>query len=227
MFVQRAMKDSPSIMPKGMILDFDGIILESVDIKGEAFKTLFKDYPQHQDEIFKYHVDNGGVPRFEKFKYIYRTIFKKDLSEEEFNRLCTQYSQIVLHSVLRCPFVDGAKEFLEGISAKCPLFIVSGTPHEEINFVVDTLHLRPHFKDVFGSPTSKKDWTRTIMADYGLKAEELFWVGDAMSDYDAARMHNIRFIARVIEGRPLFDKVKVFHKVKDLKELQKFVGTFL
>ncbi|GAF78578.1 unnamed protein product, partial [marine sediment metagenome] len=33
-------------MIKAIIFDFDGVIVESSDIKTEAFRELFQDYPQ-------------------------------------------------------------------------------------------------------------------------------------------------------------------------------------
>ena len=59
-------------MIKAIIFDFDGVLVESNHIKTEAFKELFQDYPQHLDEIVKYHVLNGGLSRYIKIQYIYK-----------------------------------------------------------------------------------------------------------------------------------------------------------
>lgn len=60
-----------------IFFDFDGVILESVDIKGWAFGKLFENYPQHVDEIVAFHFANGGMSRFDKFRYIYKKYLKK------------------------------------------------------------------------------------------------------------------------------------------------------
>ena len=82
-----------------IILDFDGVILESVSVKTEAFRTLFSFVPKHVDEIVQFHIDNGGMSRFDKFRYItiprfskhYLTGFRILLSSEKplnVTRLC-------------------------------------------------------------------------------------------------------------------------------------------
>ena len=59
-----------------IILDFDGVILESVSVKTEAFRTLFSFAPEYVEEIVKFHKDNGGMSRFDKFRYIFDHILK-------------------------------------------------------------------------------------------------------------------------------------------------------
>ena len=56
-------------MIKAIFFDFDGVILESVSIKGDVFQKLFADYPEHLAEILNYHLENGGVSRYDKFEY--------------------------------------------------------------------------------------------------------------------------------------------------------------
>src|SRR5690606_22889470 len=41
-----------------VIFDFDGVILESVKVKTDAFKELFSDYPEHLEAIVAYHENN-------------------------------------------------------------------------------------------------------------------------------------------------------------------------
>lgn len=42
-----------------IILDFDGVILESVEVKTEAFRRLFSFAPGHVEEIVNFHRENG------------------------------------------------------------------------------------------------------------------------------------------------------------------------
>lgn len=55
-----------------IILDFDGVVVESVDIKTEAFRELFQEY-ENVDDIVQYHLQNNAISRFIKFKYIYES----------------------------------------------------------------------------------------------------------------------------------------------------------
>ena len=62
-------------MVKAIIFDFDGVILESLEIKTNAFKKLYKSYGTDiVDKVAIHHLENGGVSRYEKFK-IYHNQF--------------------------------------------------------------------------------------------------------------------------------------------------------
>ena len=66
---------------KVIVLDFDGVIVESVGIKTEAFRELFRDSPQ-VEEIYQYHLANNALSRFEKFPYICENILGRKYTEE-------------------------------------------------------------------------------------------------------------------------------------------------
>ena len=38
-----------------IFFDFDGVILESMNIKGWAFEKLFEKYPEHIEKIVEFH----------------------------------------------------------------------------------------------------------------------------------------------------------------------------
>ena len=99
---------------KIIFFDFDGVIVESVDIKANAFGKLFK--PEGEDvvgKVLSYHLDNTGVSRFEKFRNIYKKILRQQLKKEAFQDLCRRFSKLVLNEVVKTPYVEGAVEFLE------------------------------------------------------------------------------------------------------------------
>ena len=73
---------------EAIFLDFDGVILESVEVKGWAFGKLFEDHPEHVDKIVAFHHANGGMSRFDKFRYIYKKMLKEPLPEKQFEALC-------------------------------------------------------------------------------------------------------------------------------------------
>jgi len=186
---------------EAILFDFDGVILESVDIKGWAFGKLFEGYPEHRDTIVSYHHDNGGVSRFRKFKYIYKDIIKKPLSDEDFNHLSNKYSELVFDKVINSPFVPGAKEFLEKHYKNIAFFIISGTPLEEMQQVVEAKGLSQYFQGVYGSPKDKVYWVKKILEDNQFQKSNVLFVGDAMSDYYAAKENGIAFIGRIHEGK--------------------------
>jgi len=187
---------------KAVILDFDNVILESMAVKTEAFAQLFADYPQHVEEIVRYHLDNVGMSRFEKFRYVYQQILKKPLSEERFQQLCDDFSHLVFEPVVASPFVPGAREFLERYYRVYDLYVVSATPQEEMQAIVTARRLDAYFKGVFGSPIKKDEHARRIITEHGYDPKTVISIGDGLSDYEAARAVGCDFIARVPLGEP-------------------------
>ena len=61
-----------------LIFDCDGVILNSNKIKTNAFRKVLEQYnPKAVDEFIKYHLSNGGISRYEKFKFFINTILPK------------------------------------------------------------------------------------------------------------------------------------------------------
>ncbi|MFH1032700.1 MAG: HAD hydrolase-like protein [Chloroflexota bacterium] len=187
---------------KVIILDFDNVILESENVKTDAFAKLFADYPQHLEQILRHHLDNVGVPRADKFKYIYKNILKKPLSEKQFQKLCSDFTSLVLDRVIASPFVPGAKEFLERYHNIYDLYVVSATPQGEIEAIIKARNLGVYFKGVFGNPPGKDEHARRIIAENGYDPKVVVSIGDGLSEYEAARGIGCDFIARVPRDFP-------------------------
>src|SRR5215213_162182 len=185
---------------KGIIFDFDGVILESVHVKARAFRRLFDAYPEHQDRIVQLHLQQGGLSRYEKFRRIYADFLQLPLSDEEMVRLDTAFGALVDEEMRTCPFVPGAREFIQRRAAECPLFVASGTPQGELRGNVATRGLSPYFTGVYGSPPRKPEIIATVLQQVGAAPSELLLIGDTMPDYEAAVATGVSFAGRVPAG---------------------------
>jgi len=184
-------------MLKAIIFDFDGVICESNDIKTQAFKHLFRDHPGQLDEIVKYHAENGGLSRYEKFKVIYNDYLKKELMDEESSRLGEEFSRVCYKAVIEAPYVKGAFEFLEKYYAQLSLFIASGTPEDEMVAIVRQKGLEKYFKAVYGSPRSKQELINLILHENNINADQAVFVGDSINDQEGAEKAGVHFIGRL------------------------------
>jgi len=185
-------------MVKAVIFDFDGVLAESVGIKTEAFRKLFeKEGPEAVNKIVAYHLEHGGVSRFEKFRHIYKEILKRPLGDGEFDLLCRKFGEFVLEEVIRAPEVNGSAECLRKLHGKAKLFIVSGTPEEEMRHIAEARGTARYFDGIYGSPLTKAELVREILKGNGLSPDEVVFVGDAMTDYNAAMETGVGFIARI------------------------------
>ncbi|MBU1084345.1 MAG: HAD hydrolase-like protein [Candidatus Omnitrophota bacterium] len=211
-------------MIKTIIFDFDGVLVESLDIKTAAFGKLFEDKGKDvRNEVVKYHLDNSGVSRFEKIKYIYREILKEALDEKTFVLLCDRFSSLVVEEVIKAPYVAGALELLEGYRRKYSFYICSGTPLGELEKIIKKRKIDGYFEEVYGSPMRKEDIVRNILKENRLRSDETVYVGDAMSDYKAAESNAVRFIGRnTADKEGLFSDIDCI-KIDDLEGLPRML----
>lgn len=188
-------------MPKAIVFDFDGVILQSVDIKTRAFATLFAPEGERAAGlILAFHRANGGISRYEKFRHAYREVLKRPLSPEQERALGQRYNALVEEAVSVCPWVPGAREFLEARHAELPLFVASATPQEELRRIVARRRMDPFFRAAYGAPATKDAILREIARTLDCPAADLLMIGDARNDHDAAQAVGAAFVGVVPPG---------------------------
>lgn len=212
-----------------IIFDFDGVIAESISMKAEAFRETFSFVPEHQDAIVQYHLDNGGMSRFVKFRHIYKEMLHEELTHEQEEWLGDRYAGIIREKMFTIPLVPGAFELLNELKGNIPLFVVSATPEGEMHEIADRRRLSDYFIRIYGSPRSKADCIREILTATGVSPEETLFIGDAPQDWQAATDTGVRFIARVAPGDTdrFFGKPGVERIVSDLHEIRELFSSNL
>jgi HAD superfamily hydrolase (TIGR01549 family) len=211
---------------RALILDFDGVLVESLDIKTQAFADLFAGEPA-LPAILALHRANGGLSRFAKFEIIYRDILRRPLPTDEMDRLSRRFSELVVEQVVACPLVPGALEFLQEFSASRPLFIVSATPQAELQLIVARRGLAGYFRGVYGAPDSKTAVLRRLLEQHAWPPSEVLFVGDAINDWKAAAEAGLTFVGRVPAGASNpFPAEGVAALVPDLRALAGWLRQF-
>lgn len=183
--------------PQAIIFDFDGVLVESLSVKTEAFRELLKDFPKEMDVFIKYHLENGGVSRYEKIRFFFNRLRKEPVSEKDILKWCERYGELVVNKVIDSKFVKGSEELLKSCYGRYAMFVVSGTPEEELKLIIQKRKLEHFFKGIFGSPAKKTTIVQGILSKYKIDPKKTILVGDARTDLEAARDHQIAFIARI------------------------------
>jgi HAD superfamily hydrolase (TIGR01549 family) len=186
-------------MIRAIAFDFDGVLVESTNVKTRAYACLFEEYGQNiVSKVVDYHTKNGGISRFVKLRTIYEKILKKSLSEDKFNSLCEQFSSIVVDEVVAAPWVEGAHEFIKTNKNRYLFFIVSGTPQKELELIVKRRRMGKYFCAVFGSPKDKISLFQEALPRLNLTPKETVFIGDAETDWNAAKTMGLPFLWRRI-----------------------------
>lgn len=187
-------------MITSLILDMDGVIIESVDIKTDAFRTLFSRWPGQVDEIMSYHLRNMGISRYAKIRYFYENILHEPYHEEVGERMAQEFSAIVLQKVKEAPLVPGIRRFLEERAGRYQVFVASGTPQDELSEIIYYRGMEDLFTEIYGAPETKAGIIEKILKKWNLGKKEVIFVGDAETDLEAARMTGVYFILRLTGG---------------------------
>ena len=185
-------------MIKAIIFDFDGVVLESLNVKTNAFRKLYEPYGSDiSKRVVEHHLENGGISRYDKIKFYHNKYLGENIDQNNIQKIAQNFSEMVVNEILKVPFVDGAKQFIEGNYKRYLMFISSATPAYELNYICRQLKISKYFQGIFGSPDSKAKHISAIISNYSLNKREIVFIGDSSSDLDAAKIHNVTFIARI------------------------------
>lgn len=182
---------------KAIILDFDGVVIESNDIKTEAFFAVFSRYPEHVATVMAYHHANVSASRYAKFQFFVDEVLGRRGDQQTVESLARQFSEATRSRLANCPMVPGAREFLERYSSLLPLFLASVTPQEELMQILEMRDLSRYFRFIYGCPP----WTKPAavfdaLGLAGVRPSEAILIGDSPGDRDAAEATGVEFVAR-------------------------------
>lgn len=210
--------------PKALLLDFDGVVLDSADLKNLAYAQVYAGEPARLlDAVTAYALRHGGVTRRDKFDYFERTVFGRAADAASVDRLALAFRERVYDAVLRAPFIPGAERLLEVAQGAVALHVVSGTPHDELVDIVGKRGMAGRFESVRGAPPAKFERFVEILDETGLAPDDVWAVGDALTEFEAARALGMPFVGIVAAtARNPFPPDTVV--IEDLRPLAAMIG---
>lgn len=189
-----------------IIWDFDGVIKDSVDIKGKLFVNLFHNENKDiKEKIYKHHQDNGGLSRVEKLK-IYLNWSTIASNQTNLNNLIKEYNSLCFQNVINCSYVDGVFEFLKNNHKSQIYFLVSSSPHHELIEITKRLEIFSFFREIYGYPNLKVKCFESIKNKCKGNFKNIIAIGDSYSDYLAAKKSNIDFVLKINSKTPNLPK---------------------
>jgi len=180
---------------KCILWDFDGVILDSMEVREEGFRKVLASFPASQIEaLIAFHKKNGGLSRYVKFEYFLEQIIGREKNEEKVQQWADGFSQIMRKSLIsKDRLIGEVISFINKNKELYQMHIVSGSDGNELRFLCDQLEITEFFKSIHGSPTPKIDLVRILMEENGYKPEETCLIGDSINDFEASKSNNIQF----------------------------------
>ena len=180
-----------------IVLDFDGVIIESNDAKTEAFRHVFARFPEHLDAMMSFHFENISLSRFDKFRYLVRERLGRGDDPELLGELAASFTEFASARLVKVPFVRGALEFLREFASRVPLYLASVTPEKDLLATVEARRIGEFFRGLYGCPP----WTKAGAVGDAIAREnsttgETILVGDSPGDLRAAMEAGVEFVGR-------------------------------
>lgn len=175
-----------------IFFDVDGVLIDSLAAKGEAFANVFP--AQYRQDVMDFHFANGGLNRVEKIGRISREIVGVNLSDDEVSSLVGTYSSAVRERVLAADEIPGATRALAAVSKRVPIHAVSAVPTSEVMEVLQHHSMLHFFTSVHGAPTPKAATIVSLTQQHKYLPSQCLFVGDSLHDRDAALEAGIPFI---------------------------------
>lgn len=180
---------------KVILWDFDGVILDSMDVREKGFRQVLSGYAEDQVErLLDYHNKNGGLSRYVKFRYFLKEILEEEVDEEIVAEMSDKFSEIMRKELTtKERLIPEVLDFIKAKHAKFDMHIVSGSDGDELRFLASQLGISHYFKSIQGSPKPKISLVEDILEQYNNIRQEVCLIGDSINDYDAAHANGIDF----------------------------------
>jgi len=182
-------------MIKSILWDFDGVLINSNEIRDLGFITTLKEYPKDQvDQLLAFHHENGGLSRYVKFKYFFENIRMETAEQSRIDELVSSFSKI-MRTLLVNPdlLIKENMHFIEMNYDSFNMHIVSGSDGKELKYLCEELNIIKYFKSVHGSPTPKTQLVSELISKNNYNRNECILIGDSINDYEATNDNNIFF----------------------------------
>jgi|GEM_PF-926661 len=178
-----------------IIFDFDGVILNSMDIKGNGLRKVFESYPRDKvEKLVEFHHENGGVSRYAKIRYFFEELLGEEISEDEVVEYAEKFSKQMRVELDNEEYlIEDSVNFIKQNHQNYHLHIASGADENELQYICRRLDLGKYFKTIEGSPTPKEVLVEGILTSYGYDQNATLLIGDSKNDYEAARENEISF----------------------------------
>jgi len=181
-------------MIKCAIFDFDGTLVDSNNIKFNAFFQVTKNIPNSKKSLKQILQEPPG-DRHAIFKSLSDLLYSEYQISVNDKKLSDAYTSICEEKVSSAQSIKGSEDSLEKLKLMgVKLFVSSATPEETLVNIINNRGISHFFDGIFGAPNTKEVHIQHVMKLFNLSSSEVVYIGDSEADRLAARMLNCHFV---------------------------------
>ena len=186
------MKLSHKLVLKAVIFDVDGVLIDSFDANLEFFQNVFRKagykIPSKNEYQNIFHLTMGDVLKF----------FIKGIDKEEFKRILS-VAQKTSYPINKFKLPENSREIIKKLSKKYKLALVTGRTKRGVNDYLDFSKTKNYFKVIvhfshYKNPKPHPESLLIAVRRLKIEPSEAIYVGDALTDMQAARAAGMKFI---------------------------------
>lgn len=211
-------------MIKAIFFDFDGVIMDSMALKVQAYCACLSEFNFDPDEIEKIVSEHMGQSRRRIIVVLYERLKGEKIPPDVFESALKVFNDLDDAAREKMTYLPGSREFVEAVHSGYYTAIVTGTPEDFILKTTAYHDLDQYFDTVRGSPDQKPAILAELMAKNGLIPEECIFIGDGKTDQQAADHHGMRFVG-MNSSHASFDPASAWKVVTDLNQLNETLAT--
>jgi phosphoglycolate phosphatase len=181
---------------RAIVFDLDGTLIESNQLKYDAYFRLFPADDRHGCVIREVLSECFEQSRFIILEEILRRLVGREApaQTQEVKVLAERYNEIVLAGAKTCPQKKGAETVLKRFAPDYKLYLSSTTPDGALKEIISFRKWTAYFCGVFGYPHEKSETLRHIIASEQYKSTQVLVVGDGESDKRSAMENGCLFV---------------------------------
>ena len=145
------------------------------------------------EKLKEYHIDNAGISRHNKFKYLFEEILNKSNSEKEIINMQEKFANKVKKDLLVCEIDQDLNNFRKS-NPNSNWVVISGGDQSELRDIFSIRGIDSFFdKGIFGSPLNKEEIIRAENFHQKQNYPVLF-LGDSKYDFYVSLKFQMDFI---------------------------------